>query len=89
MTDTDKEQFEIERISAMRTFEVATITPYSTKDTVEQFFAHFHDTDESGNLRLTTIEADGRHLIRHMFNARSWTRLTEIGHATTDGVKVH
>lgn len=88
MTDTDKEQFEIERISSMRTFEITFVRLHGDLFT-ESFFAHYHNTDDAGNLSLITIEADGRQLMRHLFNARSWTRLTEIGHATTDGVKVH
>lgn len=92
MTDTDKEQFEIERIAAIRTFEIRTVDG-AGRYVTEQHFAHFHNADDAGNLSLVVIESDGQQLIRHLFAAGSWSRLTEIGQAAKrlDGsaAKVH
>jgi hypothetical protein len=92
MTDTDKEQFELERLDSMRTFEIVFANPTTGAITTETFFAHFHQTTDAGDLFLLVIQPDGQQLIAHLFNARSWVRLTEIGHSqknTPHSTKVH
>jgi hypothetical protein len=77
MTDTDKELFELERLEALRTFEVDFYLGQTY--TTERFHAHYHATDDAGHLQLVVIQPNGQQLIQHLFNVQSWMRLTEIG----------
>lgn len=87
MTDTEKEIFEMERIASMRTFEIIVWNGVGKMET-EQHFAHYHSTDDAGNLSLVVIQPDGQQLIRHLFNAATWSRLTEIGDAEKNAGKL-
>ena len=90
LTALEQEMFELERLESMRTFEVVTVNAQGVYATAT-FFAHYHSTTDSGDLSLVVIQSDGQQLIQHLFNARTWCKLTEIGTAKRHmgKVKVH
>jgi hypothetical protein len=70
---------ELERLEAMREFAVTVVHPRTGALTVTKYQAHYHTTDDEGNLSLTEINIDGSKSIRHMFNVNRWMELHEVG----------
>lgn len=79
MTAAEQQTFEMERMETMRTFDVTLINPSNGRMTVQRVFAHFHTTDDEGNLSIATIQTDGTRNVRHLFNANRWVQLDEFG----------
>ena len=60
-------------------FDVLVINPSTGSIGTRQVLAHSHHVDKRSNLSFVTINIDGTHNIRHLFRARRWLDVVEVG----------
>lgn len=73
------QEFEINRLSTLRTFDVTVQHPVEGKLSVQRVIAHSHVTDDEGHLSFATMEIDGTRHIRQIFHSCRWVQVDEVG----------